>query len=131
MRKDFGEWLRQQIKELGVTQKEFAEMIGIEQPHLSRILSGTRGASDETLQNIAYILKIPQEIVFYKAGKLTPSNNDNPRIKEITHLLGMLGDDDIEEIFKIAKLKVERKEKSKTIGKSREKPPARTLLNRM
>lgn len=129
MRDSFGDWLRNKIKESGKTQKEFADMIGIEQPHLSRILSGTRGASNETLNRIATALCIPEKLIFEKAGALHPTSDYNARLTEATYILSMLEEEDIDEIIQIARMKLERKKASPTRTSRKVKPPAQTVLN--
>lgn len=124
MNKDFGNWLRDKIKASGRNQAEFSELIGIEQPQLSRILSGTRGASNQVLENIANALGIPSEIVLLKAGILNPKPVRDEKIDEALHILNMLDGDDLEEIIQIARLKLERKPQ---IKKSR-RDPARSVL---
>lgn len=81
MKNSFGEWLREQIKKSGNTQVEFSRKIGITQSQLSRMLSGERGTSNETLESIARILRIPIEEIFRKADIL-PSTQINTEYQE-------------------------------------------------
>jgi len=128
MRKDFGEWLRKEIKKRGKTQREFAELIGIEQPHLSRILNGTRNASNETLNRIADLLCYPQSVIHEMAGCYESNKSEHDiKIEHAIHLLSKLDNEDIDEIIGFMKLKLEHREKP-IIKKSREKPPAQMLL---
>lgn len=126
MRNTFGDWLRAEIKRSGKTQAEFAQSIGIEQPHLSRILSGTRGASADTLKNVAVALGISEQIVFAKAGILTETNPVDQKVKEAAYLLSMLEDDDLEEIIEIARMKLDRQKPKQQTSRSRR--PARSAL---
>lgn len=127
MRNEFGEWLRAEIKKTGKTQKEFSGLIGIEQPHLSRIISGDRGASTDTLKNIAKVLSIPEQTVLTQYGILSKKADINQKLSEATHILSMLGNDDLEEIIQIAKMKLDRDKREQEYKKqpSRSKRPAR------
>ena len=100
-------------------------MVGIEQPQLSRILSGERGASNQVMANIAVALGIPQETVFQKAGILAEKPEHEQHLDEALHLLSMLKEDDLNEILEIARMKLERKSSKSS---SRGKPPARTVI---
>lgn len=133
MRDNFGDWLRQKIKESGKTQKEFADIIGIEQPHLSRILSNTRGASNEILIAIAHALKLPPETIFRTAGLLPPVPSDTQYAEEVLFLLNQLSPPDQLEILELlrfkAERKLERKKATPTTVSRKVKSPAQTILN--
>jgi len=124
MSNNFGEWLREQIKLSGKTQSEFADVIGIEQPHLSRIINGGRNASNQVLENIAVVLGLPAETIFRQAGILRPKPEVNQKIDEISYLMRELSPDDLEEIDQIIRLKLNRK----PINKKSRKDAARSLL---
>ena len=130
MGKEFGIWLRKKIKETGKTQAEVSSLIGVEQPQLSRILSGERGASIQVLKALARVLNIPDEQVFAKAGVMDEKPERNQKIDQITHLLYSLNEENLEELLRIVKIKQELEEKQK--GKSsRSKRPARNTLGQI
>lgn len=108
MSNDFGEWLREQIKLSGKNQSEFSDLIGIEQPHLSRIINGTRNASNQVLENIAIVLGLPAETVFRQAGILRPKPEIDQKIEDLNHLLRELPPGDLEEIELIIRMKLNR-----------------------
>ena len=120
MRKEFCDWLRTEIKRTGRTQKEFSQIIGIEQPQLSKILSGSSNTSDEVLNKISIALGVPVEHVFRLAGKLPPAPILDQKIDEAVHLLNLLEPDDLEEIIQITRLKLDRKKSSTTKKKSQD-----------
>lgn len=124
MSKDFGEWLREQIKLSGKTQAEFSDLIGIEQPHLSRIINGGRNASNQVLENIAIILGLPAESVFRQAGILRQKPELDQKIEDLNHLMRELPPGDLEEIELIIRMKLNRQ----TSNKKSRKPAARTVL---
>jgi len=125
MRNEFGDWLRERIKETGKTQKEFAQIIGIEQPQLSRILSGERGTTDEVLNAISRALHLPPVQVFRAAGFLPPAPEPTELKEEINHLIDQLPPGEQEEILELLRFKVERKATIKVT--SRTKKPARSV----
>jgi len=92
MNNEFGEWLKDRIKSSGKTQKEFAQIIGLEQPQLSRIITGQRGTSDEVLNSIASVLGDPPEMVFRKAGKLPHRSLPTEQKEELAYLFDQLSD---------------------------------------
>ena len=124
MSNDFGEWLREQIKLSGKTQSEFSDLIGIEQPHLSRIINGSRNASNQVLENIAMVLGLPAETVFRQAGILRPKPEIDQKIEDLNHLMRELPPDELEEIELIIRMKLNRQG---TVKQSR-KSAARTVL---
>ena len=126
MRKEFCDWLRTEINKSGKTQKEFAEIIGIEQPQLSNILLGRRNTSDEVLNKISISLGIPADQVFRLAGKLPPAPVHNQKIDKDVHLLNLSEPDDLEEIIQITRLKL-GKNKTTTSNKKNHKNLARTV----
>lgn len=124
MSNNFGEWLREQIKLSGKTQSEFADVIGIEQPHLSRIINGGRNASNQVLENIAVVLGLPPEKIFRQAGILRPKPEIDQKIEDINHLMRDLPPEELEEIELIIRMKLNRQGTNKRGRKN----AARSLL---
>jgi transcriptional regulator with XRE-family HTH domain len=57
--KQFGEWLREELKSRGMTQIELARRIGKTYVHVRRVISGVSGTKRATVVAIAYALGIP------------------------------------------------------------------------
>ena len=57
--KMFGDWLREQLKSLGMTQIDLAKRIGKTAVHVRRIISGSSGTKRATVVAIAYALDVP------------------------------------------------------------------------
>lgn len=125
MRQDFGPWLKSEIKRLRLTQSEFAQRIGIEQPYLSRIISGDRNASIEILANISLVTKKPIDFILQKYGVM-PERPENDQVtQEINYALQMLDREDVDEVLEIIRMKLEKKNNKKA---SRGKSPARSII---
>ena len=57
--KMFGDWLREQLKSLGMTQIDLAKRIGKTAVHVRRIISGSSGTKRATVVAIAYAMDVP------------------------------------------------------------------------
>ena len=57
--KMFGDWLRAQLKSVGMTQIDLARKIGKTAVHVRRVISGTSGTKRATVVAIAYALDVP------------------------------------------------------------------------
>lgn len=61
------------IKELGISQTEFAKKAGISQPHLHKLLNSFTSASEKTIEKIneAFNVELTVESKFVPKNKLT------------------------------------------------------------
>lgn len=57
-----GEILKAELKERGIKQKDFADMIGMRPSHLNALLHGSRNISPQLAQRIEYALGIPAQL---------------------------------------------------------------------
>lgn len=72
----FGDWLKNQIKQKGMTQAELAKRIKVTPSLISHLLAGDRGTTTENIVAIARALNIPPEEVFRaSAGIVIPNPN--------------------------------------------------------
>lgn len=83
----FGEWLKKELDNKKITQSELAQMIGVHPPQVSRIISGERSTTNETLIAIAHALKISPITLFRKAGLLPDSNGADIKLDDWEFLL--------------------------------------------
>ena len=58
-----GMMVKPELVERGITQKEFAKMLGIQASHLSEVLNGKRSLSAELAVKIQNAIGIPAEIL--------------------------------------------------------------------
>ena len=99
MDKVFGSILKQHRKELGYTQADMAEKLGISEKYVSRIETGIGGISKETLAKYMNILGISPNVMYKEFIK-------NPKVQqeiEISESLSELSTEKLELILEIAK----------------------------
>ncbi len=100
MDKIFGSLLKQYRKNMGLTQAELSEKLGISEKYVSRVETGVGGISKETLAKYMNILGIsPNEI--YKEFI------SNPKVKkeiEVSEKLTELSTEKLEIVLQIAKM---------------------------
>jgi transcriptional regulator with XRE-family HTH domain len=61
-------WFRSQLVELDISQRKFAEMLGVSQPAVSKMVNGTRRMSNDEAARIAEIFRVPLEEVVRRGG---------------------------------------------------------------
>lgn len=93
---NFGEWLRDELNKKKISQTELAHIIRVTPAQVSRILSGERSTTSETLVEIAHALRLPPEFIFEKAGILPTKHELSPIKRKLAHLAEDLPDSDIE-----------------------------------
>ena len=106
----FNDWLLDRLKEKEWSQADLARASGLTTAAISKYING-RTPDDTALSKIAKALKLPAETVYRAAGVLPPVTYLDERRAELLHILSDLNDDDIEELYIIAKVKSERKKK--------------------
>lgn len=94
--KNFGDWLKNELENQGISQKQLADMSNITPAQISRIISGTRGAGEQAINAIAHALKLPPDLVFEKAGLLPAKIELSPIKRKLAHLAEDLPDSDVE-----------------------------------
>lgn len=57
-----GSILKEELRERGIKQKDFAAQIGIRPPHLSELLNGKRSVTEATAQKLEAALDIPASV---------------------------------------------------------------------
>jgi len=114
---NFSEWLRNEIDKRKISQSDLARMLQVTPAQVSRILSGERSTTAETLTEIAHILKISPITIFRRAGLLpTIANGDEAlNFSDWEYLLSQLPSEDQEELRQIAELKIERRQKQNSL----------------
>lgn len=61
---DFGKNLKKILGDMGITQRQFAEMTGKEEGYISRVLNGRQNASWETITHFAEVLGVNPAVFF-------------------------------------------------------------------
>lgn len=106
----FNDWLLSQLKERNWTQADLARKSGLTTASISNYVNG-RTPDDAALTKLAKAFKLPAETVYRAAGVLPPVTYLDERRNDLVHLLFDLSSDDIEELYIIAKVKHDRREK--------------------
>jgi transcriptional regulator with XRE-family HTH domain len=109
MEKQFGAWLSDEIQKRGISQIQLARKAEITPAQISRLISGSRGAGEKTLNAIAKGLDLPPEIVFRAAGFLPPKKKSSSDFDELVFLIEQLSPSERQEIEELVRFKIERK----------------------
>ncbi len=89
----FGEWLRKELENKDMSQADLSRAVRVTTAQMSRIISGQRSASNETLLAIAYALHLKPEFIFEKVGILPPKpDNLSDEQQEVIHLVMQIDD---------------------------------------
>lgn len=73
---DFIGWLQEELKKRDWSTADLSKKSGISQPHISRIMSGSRKAGTDALEAIARAFNLPPDLVFRRAGLLPPTKEE-------------------------------------------------------
>lgn len=110
---EFNDWLQEQLDSRGINRSQLAVKGGFAKSNLSMIASGERQPGAEICREIARVLDLPEELVFRKAGLLSPTwdqltDDDIPNVAEWRSVLLSLTHENRHELLEIARLKLER-----------------------
>lgn len=110
----FINWLDAQEERRGWTDNKLAVNAGISPSVITRARQGIL-PQWEACKAIASALQIPPEEVFRRAGLLSPKPAQDERRSRFEAMLDMLPDDDVDELYDFARMKLERKAKLRGI----------------
>jgi transcriptional regulator with XRE-family HTH domain len=94
-----GARIREQRKRKKITQEQLAEMLGIDQKHMSRIELGKSYPSLDRLIKIAETLEVPLPSLF----EFMHMVEERELLKQINEMVRLLGESDQRRVFKIVK----------------------------
>lgn len=95
--KSFGDWLVAEMDTRGWSQSELARRAEVSPAAISDVLSGRRNIGKELATAIAKGLKVPESLVFQKAGFLPPDKTHSEEVEQIIHEAeGMSKDEQLE-----------------------------------
>lgn len=100
----FGTYLLKLMDREAINQTELAMRIGVKPSHVSRLISGERQASKETLVAIARALHVPPEQVMRAAGVLPERSPDDESIAEIGEHFNSLSEDDRRNVLEYVRM---------------------------
>ena len=85
-----GEWIRSGLSDIGKNQVWLAEKIGVQPPHVSRIINGSSEATPDIMSAIADALGKPRIQAYRAAGFLDPQTEEDEWVEEMSHKLKQL-----------------------------------------
>jgi transcriptional regulator with XRE-family HTH domain len=104
-RSEFVIWLDQELLQHGWSDHQLARRAGLSHSVISKARSGA-SPKWEACEALARALDLPPEIVFRKAGLLSPLSGEPADLEEWRHLLALLPERDRYELLQIARLKL-------------------------
>ncbi len=87
---DFLDWLQEEMEKRGWNQADLAREARISPSAVSMVINQGREAGPEFCQAIAKAFQLPDEIVFRRAGLLSPISEIKEREKRILYLFSKL-----------------------------------------
>jgi transcriptional regulator with XRE-family HTH domain len=106
---EFSAWLRQQIRQRGLTNRALARRMGVDAGSVSRVLNGERQAGPDFCTALADALGLDAAHVFRRAGLLPPLVTepvaaDDPCLAELLELASQLSVADRRRLVAVADL---------------------------
>lgn len=118
----FGEWLKEELENRGISQYAFGKMIGVTSTHINHLINNRRKPSADMLESIARGLHLPQEEVFRRAGILPPISPKSEQKEKLIYLFDQFPENEKEDLLtymeiKLMMLEDERVKKEKKASK--------------
>jgi transcriptional regulator with XRE-family HTH domain len=88
----FSDWLTNQLMEQNMSPAHLSRLMRKDQGVISRILSGERRPSNETIEAIARALKLPPDQVFRAAGILPQKSEEDEWVEKMDYKLKLIRD---------------------------------------
>ena len=85
-----GEILKKELNTLGITQKEFAEVVGMSASHMSEIIKGRRPITVKQAEKIQSVLGIPAVYWIELQANLSADENNQANSNEEERMAGIL-----------------------------------------
>lgn len=101
----FSDWLLKELKSRDMSQSDLARLANLGNGTISNIMNGTRKVGQDTLVKIAHALRLPRELLFEKAGILSPQTPETELINQIVYTAKNLSQDDQNDILEYARLR--------------------------
>jgi len=98
---NFSTWLQNEMAERNWSQSDLARSAGLNRAVIHKIINGASKPTPETINAISHALRIPPELVFEKAGLLTPNLDLSPIQRKILYFAKDLPDSDLEMILSL------------------------------
>lgn len=102
---EFVQWLDEELAQRSWSDHQLARRAGLSHSVISRARGGAN-PKWEACEALAQALELPPEIVFRKAGLLSPLHDETSEFEEWRYLLARLPERDRYELLMIARLKL-------------------------
>lgn len=115
----FGDWLRKQREDRGLSQSDLARLSGLHRQIINKTENGVSDPSLKTYIALSNALNISLVSVLRAAGELPPGQDDDINFEDWQYLIEKLTTDEQEEIRQIIELKIERRQKAEQAERAR------------
>lgn len=105
----FASKIAEELSARGWTQADLAKSSGLTSAVISRTINSESYPSPETMVSIAKGFGLPATEVFRWAGLLPPETERDRRIDRLEHLIGLLPEEDQQDIIRYAEFLYEKK----------------------
>lgn len=116
---EFSDWLLSELAKRKWTQADLARRSGLTKQAVTNYISG-RVPNRDALVSIAKSLQIPIEIIFDAVNGKNKSEK-TLQISKFDHIIEQLPDEDIDDLYTLAKAKLERIEEKERQAASKKK----------
>lgn len=115
----FGDWLRKQREDRGLSQSDLARLSGLHRQIINKTENGVSDPSLKTYIALSNALNISLVSVLRAAGELPPGQDDDINFEDWQYLIEKLTTDEQEEVRQIIELKIERRQKAEQAERAR------------
>lgn len=122
MQEKFVSWLEEEMANRGWQAADLADAMKKDDATISRVLSGERNAGPEFCRVLANALRIPQKLVFVKAGLMDEIDPNEPtfteRVWEAINLFVDMDDDSMQDEVAAMRARAERRKRGSSADPS-------------
>lgn len=107
---EFNLWLQTEMDKRGWSQTDLAQRGGISRSSVSMLFSRDRPPGPDVCRAIAAAMRIPEELVFRKAGLLSSKAGIDETAERVLHLFAKLTPRGQDEVLEYVELKLRQEE---------------------
>lgn len=115
----FGEWLRKQREERGLSQSDLARLSGLHRQIINKTENGVSDPALKTYIALSNALKIHLMTVLRVASEIPEGHENEAKFEDWEYLISKMTPDDEKELKKIAELKIELRQASEQIERAK------------
>jgi len=111
---EFTDWLLNKMIDLNLNQSQLARQMGKGRSYVNKLINGSYKLTFENAKLLSKALRLPLSEILVAAGMLPPVQNLKDNLADrFSEILAELPEEDIDELYNIAILKLERKQRNK------------------